>query len=747
MSNIQEITFFERKVVKNMTLFFLNKSSFFKIITQLFIVVLVHSLLLGNNAVAANSGNRLVNIGFSTMPGNRIQLKLDFANTVIRHNSFSTDKPARIVLDFPDTKIGMRKKYQAIGIGVVQGIQAVETYDRTRVVLKLVRMVPFKINVVGKRVLISIDNMAPQISTPPPTGGPLFAPPKKQSTPIMPVRQQPTTIPFTSSQGPHIQAIDFGRTQDGAGRIAITLSDTSIVVDMGSKGNDIVLNFHNAGLPKRLDRRLDVLDFGTPISFIDTFPIGSNVRMGVTAKGDYEHHAYQTENVYVLEVKEKVYVKPEKLKIEDRKYEGQLVSFDFQNIDVRSILSLLFGLPGVNLNMVAGEEVKGAVTLRLNKVPWDQALDIILEARELGMQKIGNVRMIDLKKNIDERKQRALKANQEIKKLEPLHTEFIIINYAKAEDIVKLLSTKGTHSFLSDRGSVSMDKRTNTLILQDTADKITEIRNLITSLDVPVRQVLIESKIVIATSNFSKDLGVKFGHSANEDLGQGNGVVFGGKVGGDTNFSDGTGFTSDNTATSGEGENYIVSLPAAVASPAAVGLAIGKIGSYLLQLELSLMQSQGNGEVLSSPRVITGNQQEAFILQGSEIPYIEPGGVGAVSTVNFKPVVLELKVTPQITPDGRVNLTLEVTKDTEGGRFNGIPSIETRKVKTTVLIDNGETVVLGGVYERTTGNTLDRVPFFADLPFVGHLFKRRSSRDQKSELLIFVTPKILKDKS
>jgi type IV pilus assembly protein PilQ len=733
-----------------MTLFFSNwnKSSCFKIITQLFIVVLIHSLLLGNNARAINSGNRLVNIGFSTMPGNRVQLKLDFANTVIRHNSFSTDKPARIVLDLPDTKIGMRKKYQAIGIGVVQGIQAVETYDRTRVVLKLVRMVPFKINVVGKRVLISIDNMAPQISTPPSTGGPLFAPQKKQLTPLMPVvQQQPTTIPFTSSQNPHIQAIDFRRTQDGAGHIAITLSDTSIVVDMASKGNDIVLSFHNAVLPKRLDRRLDVLDFGTPISFIDTFPIGSNIRMKVTAKGDYEHHAYQTENVYVLEVKEKVYVKPETLKIEDRKYEGQLVSFDFQNIDVRSILSLLFGLPGVNLNMVAGEEVNGAVTLRLNKVPWDQALDIILEAKELGMQKIGNVMMIDLKKNIDERKQRALKANQEIKKLEPLHTEFIIINYAKAKDIVELLRTKGEHSFLSGRGSVSMDKRTNTLILQDTADKITEIRNLITSLDVPIRQVLIESKIVIATSNFSKDLGVKFGHSANEDLGQGNGVVFGGKVGGDTTFSSGTGFTSNNTATPGEGENYIVSLPAAVASPAAVGLAIGKIGSYLLQLELSLMQSQGNGEVLSSPRVITGNQQEAFILQGSEIPYVEAAGVGAVSTVNFKPVVLELKVTPQITPDGRVNLTLEVTKNTEGARFNGIPSIDTRKVKTTVLIDNGETVVLGGVYERTTGNTLDRVPFFADLPLIGHLFKRRSSRDQKSELLIFVTPRILKDKS
>jgi type IV pilus assembly protein PilQ len=399
--------------------------------------------------------------------------------------------------------------------------------------------------------------------------------------------------------------------------------------------------------------------------------------------------------------------------------------------------------------MIAGDEVKGTITLRLKNVPWDQALDIILESRGLGKRKFGNVMMIDLKKNIDERKQRELAARKKIKELEPLRTEFIIINYAKAKDIVSLLRTKGTHSFLSSRGNVSMDERTNTLIIQDTAERIVEIRDLITSLDVPISQVLIESKIVIATSNFSKDLGVKFGYSANEDLGHGNGVVFGGKVGGDTNFSGGTGFTSGNTMPlgGGQGENYIVSLPINVASPAAVGLAIGKIGSYLLQLELSLMQSEGSGEVLSSPRIITGNQQEAIILQGTEIPYMQPAGVGGASTLVFKQAVLELKVTPQITPDGRVSLMLDVKKDSKDSDVGGIPSIATRRVSTTVLVDNGETVVLGGVYERSTSNTLDRVPFFADLPFVGHLFKRRSSRDQKSELLIFVTPKILKDKS
>jgi type IV pilus assembly protein PilQ len=684
-------------------------------------------------------------MGYSTMPGNRIQVQLDFASAAITYNSFSTDQPARIVLDFHRTKIGLRKKYQAIGVAVVQGMQAVETYDRTRVVIKLVRMVPFKINVVGKRVLVSIAHNAQQTSTTPQTGQPLAQSGMSPQSFVQPTVQ---SMPTAASSTKSIRNIDFRRTQDGAGHIAITLSNTSIMVDMHSEGHDIVLDFPHTKLPNRLDRRLDVLDFGTPISFIDAFTRGSDVRMKITVRGDYEHHAYQTEKTYVVEVKEKVKVKTETetLKIEERKYTGQLVSFDFQKVDVRSILSLLFGLPGVNMNMIAGDEVKGTITLRLKNVPWDQALDIILESRALGKRKLGNVMMIDLKKNLDERKQHELAARKKIKELEPLRTEFLVINYAKAKDIVSLLRTKGTHSFLSSRGSVSMDERTNTLIIQDTAERIVEIRDLITSLDVPISQVLIESKIVIATSNFSKDLGVKFGYSANEDLGYGNGVVFGGKVGGDTTFSGGTGFTGENTGR-GQGENYIVSLPINVSSPAAVGLAIGKIGSYLLQLELSAMQSEGSGEVLSSPRVITGNQQEASILQGTEIPYVQPGAVGGASTLVFKKAVLELKVTPQITPDGRVSLTLDVKKDSRDSDVGGIPSIATRQVSTTVLVDNGETVVLGGVYERSTSNTLDRVPFFADLPFVGHLFKRRSSRDQKSELLIFVTPKILKDKS
>ncbi|EDN69823.1 Bacterial type II and III secretion system protein [Beggiatoa sp. PS] len=695
--------------------------------------------------------NRLEQIDFSTLPGNRVQVQLNFANAAQTPMSFSTDNPARIVLDFPATTLGLRKKSQPIGIGVVQGTSAVEASDRSRVVVKLVRMMPYNIQVVGQRVLVTVENMGSLASSPPVTPIPTSMPPVS-STQISTTRptlsKTSMRVPTSRLQGAYIQDIDFRRTQDGAGRITITLSNKAITVDMHTEGGDIVLEFSNTSLPNKLDRRLDVLDFGTQIHYIDTFPMGPHTKMKIAIGDQAEYHAYQTENTYVIEVKEKIIVKVDEIKIEDRKYEGQLVSFNFQDIDVRAALTLLFDLPGVNLNMVASDVVKGSITLRLKNIPWDQALDIILEARELGMRKIGNVAMIDLKKNIDERKQRELSNKKKIKELESLYTEFIRINYAKAKDIEALLRTSGQHSFLSSRGNVSTDERTNTLIIQDTAAKIAEIRKLLAELDTPVRQVLIESRIVIANNNFSKALGVKFGYSANEDLGFGNGIVFGGKKGGDTTFSGGTGFSSDNTATGeGQGENFIVSLPAAIANPAAVGLAIGKIGSYLLQLELSAMQSEGSGEIISNPRIITGNQQEAIITQGTEIPYVQQAGVGSVAQVQFKQAVLELKVTPQITPDDRVNMELAVKKDSPGVNIGGNLSIDKREVKTNVLVDNGETVVLGGVYERTRSNAINRIPFFADLPLIGELFKNRSKSDDKSELLIFVTPKILKEKS
>lgn len=682
-------------------------------------------LLLSNSAVASDGLNRLEKMGFSALPGNRIQVQLIFTSPAITPQNFSTDNPARIVLDFPGTKLGLRQKYQLVGIGAVQGTRAVEALDRTRVVINLVRRVPFNIDVVGKRVLVSVENLA-------------YQPPISRTDDSVLSTQPTPPTPQPARLGAHIENIDFRRTPDGAGRIAITLSDPSIRVNMRQEGTEIVLYFSNTNLPNELDQRLDVLDFGTPISFIDTFPVNTDVRMNITVRDSYEHHAYQTGKLYILEVNEKVEVEAETLAIEERQYEGQLVSFNFQEIQVRAILKLLFDLPWVNMNMIAGDEVRGSITLRLKNVPWDQARDIILESRGLGIRQIGNVVLVDLKKNLDARKQRELEAQKKIKQLEPLRTEFITINYAKAQDFEKMLRTKGEHSFLSKRGNVSTDARTNTLIIQETPSKIAEVRKLIASLDTPIRQVLIEAKIVSATSAFSDSLGVKFGYSLNEDLGNDYGVVFGGKVAGDTSFSGGTAFPGSKT------ENYIVSLPANASNPAGIGLAIGKIGSHLLQLELTAMQSEGSGEILSNPRLITGNQQAASIQQGTQIPYQTSGGVGTSGSIEWKSATIALNVTPQITPDDRINLLLTVNKDSPGLEFNGLTGIDNRMIQTNVLVNNGETVVLGGVYERTTSKSINRVPFFADLPLVGHLFKNRSHTDNKSELLIFVTPKILK---
>lgn len=701
--------------------------------------------------------NELEKIGFSTLPGNRVQINLNFTSTAPQPVSFTTDNPARIVLDFPGATLNLNKKSQPVGIGVVQSTTAAQTSDRTRVVLNLVRMVPYNVEVNNNRVLLSIENAA-ALSASPTTESSLKAtptpPPAKPSpTPTAESAPPPAPIPAPASPTPqeiiptgedYVQDIDFHRTPEGTGRIVITLSQPNIVVNTYEEGSNIVLDFLNTSLPAKLDKRLEVTDFGTPINLIDTTKEGNNVRMKITATGNYEYFASQTENRYTLEVQKKIEIKQQEVKIEERKYEGQLVSFNFQNIEVRAALALLFDLPGVNLNMVATDEVTGNITLRLKKIPWDQALDIILEARGLGQRRIGNVVMIDLKEKLDARKQKELQAAQTIKELEPLRTEFITVNYAKAKDFEALLRTKGEHSFLSARGNVSMDERTNTLIVLDTAAKLVEIRGLINSLDTPVRQVLIESRVVLASDDFSKKLGVKFGYSGNKDVGGGTGIILGGKLAGDTKFSGGTAFSGDNTAGGASGmENFLVSLPISGAA-GALGLAIGKIGSYLLQLELAAAESEGASRIISNPRVITGNQKKAIILQGSEIPYrtIENNS----AKTEFKNAVLSLEVTPQITPDDRIIMELKVKSDKIGQATpDGNLTIDRREVETNVLVDNGETVVLGGVYEQESLDSITRVPFFADLPLVGELFKSTTRTTSQKELLIFVTPKIIKE--
>ncbi len=692
-------------------------------------------LLVMQTALAAPTLN---NLGFVSLPSERVQIRMDFSETLKKDPlSFTIDNPSRIALDFPGTSLALKDKTQSIGIGSAHSVTAVEANGRTRVVLNLTQMVPYELKVTGNTVILTLDSANSKASIAP-------VPAVGQTTKVAATNTAKTVAPAKRAvpQGPHISNIDFRRGTKGEGRVIISLSDPSINPDIREEGGKIKIDFKGATLPRNLDRKLDVLDFATPIKEIDTFSHGSGTRMVITPHGHYEHLAYQSDNQLIIEIKPISKREKEELQKEKFGYTGEKLSLNFQDIEVRAVLQLIADFTG--LNMVASDTVGGTVTLRLKNVPWDQALDIILKSKGLGMRKNGNVIMVAPSEEIAAREKLELEAQMQLEELAPLHTEFLQINYAKAGDIATLLKDD-SNNLLSERGNITLDERTNTLLVQDTAQKLEEMRKVITTLDIPVRQVLIESRIVVADEDFSKELGVQFGLSANS-LSQDNsaGAAIGGRRGGDfaglsTAFGDGDGGDRQ--------EHYIVNLPVAAANAGSIGLALGKIGSHLLHLELSALQEEGRGEIVSSPRVITANQREAVIEEGTEIPYLEASSSGA-ATISFKKAVLSLSVTPQITPDDRVIMDLEVHKDNVSAREvnnSGVPSIDTRNVRTQVLVDNGETVVLGGVFSEEKRNKETRIPFFADMPYIGKLFRSTSDKHTKQELLIFVTPKILKD--
>ena len=667
----------------------------------------------------------LDDISYSVLPGERIQLTIELSELMQGEPiSFTIDNPARIVLDFPNTTLGAVTKNQSIDIGVAHSVSVVEAGGRTRVVLNLVRSTAYEIDVQGSSVTLTLGGGSGS-SMAGSSGGTAY-------------------IGGTSSG---IEGIDFRRGDGGEGRIIVTLSDPSISVDMNRVGGKIVLDFLGAELPSELDRRLDVVDFATPVKEIDTKGNNNGTRMEIsTTTQDYDYLAYQSGNTFIIEV-QALDEQEKAARKAQVGFTGERLSLNFQDIEVRAVLQLIADFTG--LNMVASDTVTGNVTLRLKNVPWDQALDIILKAKGLGMRQIDNVIMIAPNEEIAAREKLELEASKQVEELAPLHTEFIQINYAKASELAVLIKAEG-NSLLSERGTVTIDERTNTLIIQDISASLESIREMLLKLDIPVRQVLIESRIVNADESFAKDLGVRFGYSKNTK--QSNAlsrdaigpaptnpaVLFGGQEPGNIDFGGSTGFTTDNL------ENLLVDLPA-LATGASATLVIGKIGSYLLQLELSAMIAEGRGEDIASPKVITTNQREALIESGVEIPYREASSSGA-ATISFKKAVLSLTVTPQITPDDKILLDLSVHQDTLGAdTIAGIPTINTKNISTQVMVDNGETVVLGGIYSRSEINAIDRVPFFGDLPYVGFLFKRTSVSESKSELLIFVTPKILKD--
>lgn len=691
---------------------------------------------------APSSTNAINDIVYAKLPGDRIQIVVRMANPPSEPSSFSITNPARVALDFPATRVAMKSKVVPVREGAVSSVTAVQGDGRSRVVLSLVKSVGYTTTVDKNNFVITVN----------PPGTAIGA------------AQQAKVVHFESSRrsGKYsLKSIDFRRGPQSDGKVIIKLSDPSVGVDIREQAGEIVIDFLNTSVPVDLQRRLDVVDFATPVQTIDTFTQGRNARMIISPKGRFEHVAYQTGNIFTVSVKP-IIEKPDEKKVDEFGYSGEKLSLNFQNIEVRAALQVLADFTG--LNFVVSDTVKGNLTMRLKDVPWDQALDLIVDAKNLAVRRKGNVITVAPADEVAAKEKAALESSKAVIELEPLVSELIQINYAKAEEIAALLksikavtagagqhpvfgsSTTGgvqatteSNSLLSPRGQVTVDARTNSILIQDTPGKIREVRKLIAKLDQPVRQVLIETRLVEATDNFARSLGVRFGvkkadvanPAGNRDavlsgnIDDSSSIITAGTLGADTNG------LNVNLASIGVGGSQAAS----------IGFTLAKLGGNgdLLNLELSALEQEGKGKIISSPRVITANQKKAKIEQGQERVFTTSVlGVGSVVT---KKATLKLEVTPQITPDDRVNLEVNITKDNFADAVNGILNV--KEIDTSVLLDNGETVVIGGIYEQDKNNTVTKVPFFGDLPLLGWLFKSKAVQDNKTELLIFLTPRIV----
>jgi len=690
----------------------------------------------------AQSANRLEGITFTTGAGNKVELTLRLSDNAPTPLTFTVDNPARIALDLPDTSVAMASRRVDVKQGVVDTVNVAEANGRTRVVLNVDNLVPYETRVQGNTIIVSVGSASGARVA---TGGAV------SSTAAAASSTTRAAAPISGTRS--VSNIDFRRGSDGSGRVIVELTDAKVPADLRQEGGRIVVNFAKTSLPENLMQRLDVNDFGTPVNSVDALRVSDGTRLVIQATGDYEQLAYQSDNIYTIEIKPVVKLPPE---LQDQKeYTGERLTLNFQDIETRAVLQLLADTSGQN--MVISDTVGGNVTLRLQNVPWDQALDIVMRTKGLDMRREGNVMFVAPAAEIAAREKELLTARQAVQQLSPLRTEYLQINYAKAADLAALIKSGQNSSLLSERGSVAIDERTNTLLLQDTSERLADIRRLVSTLDIPVRQVLIEARIVIVNDDYSRELGVRFGTTAAFEHGGADG---GGIVGGQ-NFvtEDDDLVLSPNDALVANGrpgfvqgnpiDRYMVNLP--VANPAG-RLALTLLDSdYIVDLELSAAQAEGRGEIISSPRLITANQREATIEQGVEIPYQESSSSGATTT-QFKKAVLSLKVTPQITPDNRVILDLTVAKDSVGqlvasatGGF--VPSIDTREIVTQVLVNDGQTVVLGGILETERRDAETKVPWLGDVPVLGRLFKTTSKTDNKDELLIFVTPRILREGS
>ena len=664
-------------------------------------------------------------VAFTAQPGAQLEVRLTFSQPPpIDMDSYTIEDPARIVLDFPNTRSGLEHKRYAVSQANATSVMVLESGDRTRMIVNLVELVPFESSVSGRQLTLMV--------------GRGVGPPKISSATTDILRTDANRVERVVSE---ITDLAFQRSPDGEGLLTLTLTNSAVDASVSSEGGDISLQFLDTNIRDSLIRRFDVTDFATPVQGIEVITTDRGTKLKLRASGLYDYLAYQTGNEYFLAVAA-LSEEEKRERLNEFDYVGDRISLNFQSIEVRAVLQLIADF--TELNLVASDSVTGSITLRLQNVPWDQALDLVLKTRGLDSRQIGNVLMVAPAQEIAERERQEIEANKQLAELAPLQSEFIRIRYAKAIDVVELFEAGSEEggSLISDRGSVVVDERTNSIVVTDTGAKLAEIRDLIEKVDIPIRQVMIEARIVIASSNIDEQLGIRWG----------GGYL---NVSGDK-FASIAGDTASVTNLNNQliGGNQ-VDMPSAPfvdlgVAEATSGFAVGFTSADLfLTAELSALEASGESEVLSQPKIITGDKQKAVIKSGQEVPYQEGAASGATTTA-FKEAVLKLDVTPNITPDDRVLLDLVVNQDSVGdlvpsGNGGFIPTIDTTELTTQVLVGNGETVVLGGVFKNDELLKVEKVPVLGDLPYVGNLFKSTANSQQKTETLIFITPRILSD--
>jgi type IV pilus assembly protein PilQ len=660
---------------------------------------------------------------------------------------FTIQQPARIAIDLPGVGNAMGKPSVEINQGNLRSVNVAQAGDRTRLVLNLKQAATYRAQIDGNALLIVVDSAgaAPAAAA---TG----------ATPAAATAAAPTTFAPSQNRDPQsLREIDFRRGVDGAGRVIVTLPSNQVGVEIRQQGTGLLVEFPRSTVPDSLRKRFDVTDFGTPVQTVTTTQSGDRVRMVIEPRGNWEHSAYQSDTQFVVEVRP-VKVDPNKL-TQGPGYAGEKLSLNFQNIEVRSLLQVIADF--TNFNVVTSDTVTGSLTLRLKDVPWDQALDIILQAKGLGLRKSGNVIWIAPKDELAIKEQADLEAGKKKSELEPLRTQSFQLNYTKAEDVAKGLAGTNTGGggststkILSARGSVISDQRTNQLFVTDIPSKLEEVQSLIARIDIPVRQVLIEARIVEATDTFGKSLGAKLGFT---DLRGVRGGVPGWNLGGDNRAAIGGNYTGLGTQTGQAGtpaaslaNSQFINLPAIGQGgydPASFALSIfGASSNRFLNLEISAIEADGKGKVVSSPRIITADQVKAFISQGQKVPFQKSTSSGATA-VEFVEATLKLEVTPQITPEGNIIMDVKINKDSLGALTALGREINVKEIKTQVLVENGGTVVIGGIYEQETNDAVSKVPFLGDVPVLGNLFKTKTQDSRRTELLVFLTPKVVTEKA